>query len=534
VSHQESYRFIIVGAGSAGCVLANRLSTDPRNHVLLLEAGGRDINPFIHMPAGLARLVNNTRINWGYHTEAERELNGRKLFWPRGKVLGGSSSINAMCYIRGQREDYDGWAAVGNSGWSYDDVLPYFRRSEDQQRGESKWHGVGGHLAVQDLRYRNPLSQAFVEAAQAIGLKRNDDFNGEEQEGVGFYQVTQHNGRRCSGATGYLAHAKDRANLRIITHALAQRILFDKQRAIGVEYVRNGQLFRAMCDDQIILCGGAINSPQLLMLSGIGPAPSLHALGIDVIVDLVGVGENLQDHLDLCTLYKTPRSTSYDFNKFQEGLVALRYLATANGPGTSNIAEAGGFVCSQYAARSTDGSGRPDIQLHFVPAQLDDHGRNRLPGHGYTLHACFLRPESRGRIRLRTNAAIDAPLIEANYLTQDRDLSMSIEAVRISREILRAQPLDLFRGPEVFPGATAQSDAAIAEFVRRKAESIYHPVGTCRMGNDASAVVDDRLRVRGVDGLRVVDASIMPTLVSGNTNAPTMMIAEKAADLLLA
>jgi choline dehydrogenase len=528
VSHSPSYRYIIVGAGSAGCVLANRLSADPNNRVLLLEAGGRDWNPFIHMPAGLAELVKFDHLNWGYYTEPERELHGRKLYWPRGKVLGGSSSINAMCYVRGQPQDYDSWAAAGNPGWSYAEVLPYFKKSEDQQRGASTWHGVGGGLSVQDLRHHNPLSEAFIDAARAVNFIANDDFNGPRQEGIGFYQVTQRNGQRCSAAVGYLAPIKQRRNLRIVTGALAQRLAFKGARATGVEYSHRGKNCIAHCDGEVILCGGAINSPQLLLLSGIGPAQALRDLGISVIAEAPGVGENLQDHLDICTLYKCSQRISYDFNLLQEALVAGRYLLTRNGPGTSNIAEAGGFVRSRYAA-----DGRPDIQLHFVPAQLDDHGRNRLPGHGFTLHACFLRPESRGRIRLRSASVADAPFIEANYLQSGRDLEMSIEAARISREILNATPLARYRGQEVFPGAAAQTDADLAEFVRRKAESIYHPVGTCRMGNDAMAVVDAALRVRGTEGLRVVDASIMPTLVSGNTNAPTMMIAEKGADFLL-
>jgi len=528
-ANRAAFRYIIVGAGSAGCALANRLSADPYGRVLLLEAGGRDLNPFIHMPAGLAELVKIRGINWGYSTEPERELNGRRLYWPRGKVLGGSSSINAMCYVRGQPQDYDAWATNSNLGWNYADVLPYFKKAEDQQRGASEWHGVGGPLAVQDLRYRNPLSDTFLAAARASGFKDNIDFNGADQEGVGFYQVTQRNGLRCSAATAYLTPAKHRANLHTATNATAQRILFSNQRAVGVEYLSNGTRHVANCDGEVLVCGGTINSPQLLMLSGIGPAQALTELGIDVVSALPGVGANLQDHLDLCTLYKCKKPMSYDFNRFQAALVALRYWTTRSGPGTSNVAEAGGFLCSRFVQ-----DGRPDIQLHFVPAQLDDHGRNRLPGNGFTLHACFLRPESRGRIRLRSNRASDPPLIEANYLHVRRDLEMSIEAVRISREILNASPFDEFRGAEVFPGGIAQTDEDIAEFIRRKAESIYHPVGTCRMGSDAMAVVDAQLRVHGVQNLRVIDASVMPTLVSGNTNAPAIMIAEKAADLILA
>jgi choline dehydrogenase len=523
-----SYDFVIVGAGSAGCVLASRLSADPRRRVLLLEAGGRDSHPFIHMPAGIARLVHNRRINWHYATQPEPALNGRSLYWPRGRVLGGSSSINAMCYVRGQPSDYDGWARNGAPGWSYAEVLPYFRRSERQQHGASQYHGADGPLSVEDLRSRNPLTDVFIAAGLEAGLHANEDFNGAHQEGVGRYQVTQSAGRRCSAAVAYLDPIRARPNLRVETHCLVERILLENGRAIGVEYGRSGQRHVVRCEAEVLLCAGAINSPQLLMLSGVGPAAHLGELGISVALDLPGVGANLQDHLDVCTLYKSTQSVTYDFNPLQELGVALRYWLQHRGPGVSNVAEAGAFVRS-----SQERDGRPDIQLHFVPAQLDDHGRNRLPGHGFTLHACYLRPESRGRIRLCSDDARDAPLIFANYLQQPRDLAVLLEAVQLSRRILQAPSFDPYRGVEVFPGSHATTDAALIDFIRRKAETIYHPVGTCRMGTDARAVVDAAARVRGIDGLRVVDASIMPTLVSGNTNAPTIMIAEKVADLIL-
>ena len=521
-------RYIIIGAGSAGCVLANRLSADASSQVLLLEAGGRDINPLLHMPAGLAQLVNNRHINWAYYTEPQHHLNERRLYWPRGRVLGGSSSINAMCYTRGQPQDYDDWAAAGNSGWSYDDVLPYFRRSEHQQHGESIYHGAGGPLDVEDLRYRNPLTEVFAAAGVAIGFTYNQDFNGERQEGIGFYQVTQRRGRRCSAAVAYLNPVKSRRNLHVITDALVQRIVVNQHRACAVEYQHNEQQCRVDCDGEVLLCAGAIGSPQLLMLSGIGPAEHLHELSIPVIIDLPGVGANLHDHLDVCTLYKCKTPVSYDFTSLQRASVALRYLLTRNGPGVSNIAEGGAFICSHYSSGR-----RPDIQLHFVPAQLDDHGRNRLPGHGFTIHACYLRPESRGVIRLRANRADMPPLIQPNYLDARMDMDILVEGVKISRELANASPFDAYRGAEVFPGAALRSDAEIAQFIRSKAETIYHPVGTCRMGQDGNAVVDNQLRVSDISGLRVVDASIMPALISGNTNAPTIMIAEKAADLIL-
>lgn len=523
-----SYDYIIIGAGSAGCVLANRLSADARRRVLLLEAGGRDVNPFIHMPAGLARLVWNTRINWNYTTEPERELNGRRLYWPRGKVLGGSSSINAMCYVRGQPEDYDEWASAGNPGWSFDEVLPYFKRSQHQQRGASDRHGVDGPLCVEDLRDPSPLSAAFIDAAAALGLPRNVDFNGYTQEGAGLYQVTQRDGRRCSAAVAYLRPVRTRPNLTVATGAHAEQIVIEHGKARAVVYRQRGARKLAQCEGEVLLCAGAINSPQLLMLSGVGPADHLRAHGLAVHAALPGVGENLQDHLDVCTMYKCTQPVTYDFTSWQEVGVGWRYLRNRRGPGASNIAEAGAFARSSRAK-----GGRPDLQLHFVPAQLDDHGRNRLPGHGFTLHACYLHPRSRGSIRLRSPHSSDPPLIHANYLHDSSDLAAMVEAVEFSRQLLRGRAFDPWRGAEVFPGAAARTASEIIEFIRRKAETIYHPVGTCRMGSGDDAVVDARLRVQGVERLRVVDASVMPTLVSGNTNAPTMMIAEKAADMIL-
>jgi Choline dehydrogenase and related flavoproteins len=512
MNSRETYDFIVIGAGSAGCVLASRLALDSSKRVLLLEAGGSDRHPFIHMPAGIARLVHNRRINWNYSTEPEPALDGRRLYWPRGKVLGGCSSINAMCYVRGQPEDYDDWARNGADGWSYEDVLPYFRKSA---------------IAISNLRSRNVLSEQFVAAGMHVGLPRNEDFNGASQYGVGYYQVTQQEGRRSSTAVAYLRPAREWLNLEIRSNSRVERVVIDNGRARAVQYVQQGRRSTVLCKGEIVLCAGAVNSPQLLMLSGIGPAAHLRELGIPVQIDLPGVGGNLQDHLDVCTLYKCTQPVTYDFSPLSELAVAVRYLFTRSGPGASNIAEAGAFLRSSRAVGE-----RPDVQLHFVPAQLDDHGRNRLPGHGFTLHACNLRPLSRGRIRLRSARAGDAPRIFANYLQEPQDLAVMIEAVRRSREIIGAPSFDSYRGSEVFPGVQAQTDAELGAFIRAKAETIYHPVGTCRMGSDELAVVDPSLRVRGVHGLRVADASIMPTIVRGNTNAPTIMIAEKAADLI--
>jgi choline dehydrogenase len=515
------FDFIIIGAGSAGCVLANRLSAHPNNRVLLLEAGGRDWHPFIHMPAGLARLVGLKALNWAYETEPQGELNGRRLYWPRGRVLGGSSSINAMCYTRGHRQDYDDWAAAGNAGWDYQSVLPYFIKSENQENGASPYHGSEGPLSVQNLRHTNQLSATFLAAAAEAGHERNDDFSGPRQRGFGYYQVTQRSGRRCSAAVAYLRPAATRANLTVRTHVMAESILFEGLRAIGVQHSTRGRADRDF-GGRIILATGAINSPHLLMLSGIGPADELGRHDITVRHELPGVGQNLQDHLDICTLVGSRHAGTYD--QLSDLMVALRYVFDRRGPGSSNIAEAGGFIASRHAADD-----RPDIQMHFVPALLDDHGRNRLPGHGMTIHACGLRPESRGEITLRSADPLQAPALQPRYLTTAHDRAMMIECVRLSRKIFSQPAFKPHAADEIFPGRELRTEAELLEFIRRKAETIYHPIGTCRMGVDEMAVVDPALNVRGLQGLSVVDASVMPKLVSGNTNAPTIMIAEKYA-----
>jgi choline dehydrogenase len=524
------YDYIIVGAGSAGCVLANRLSEDPDTTVLLLEAGPSDWHPFVHMPAGLAKLVGDKGVNWDYNTEPEPALENRRLWWPRGKVLGGSSSINAMCYIRGHKLDYDEWDDLGATGWYWDNVLPYFRRSEGNSRRQSRLHNDKGPLGVSDPRYSNPLSAVFVEAAAQAGHELTDDFNGEYQDGFGWYQTTTRKGSRSSAAEAYLKPARKRRNLKVVTGALAHRVLFQGTRATGVEFsAKGGKAQTASARREVLLCGGAINSPQLLMLSGIGPAEELRAHGIELRVDAPGVGANLQDHLDVCTMQRCTQKITYDHTS--DVAVALQYYLFKSGPGTSNIAEAGGFVRSSLAEDA-----RPDVQFHFVPAQLDDHGRHKMRGYGYTLHACFLRPRSRGRLRLASANPADKVRIEPHYLSDPsgHDRRMMLECVRLSRQIFAQPAFAPYRGEELFPGDSVRDEAALMHFIEHKAESIYHPVGTCRMGRDgdAGAVLDPQLRVRGVQGLRVVDASVMPKLIGGNTNAPTIMIAERAADLI--
>jgi len=521
-----TYDYIIVGAGSAGCVLANRLSAHQGKRVLLLEAGPSDWHPLIHMPAGIARLANNRHFNWNYHTEPEPQLHNRRLWWPRGKTLGGSSAINAMIYARGVPGDYDRWARdTGDARWSWEQVLPWFIRSEDNSRGASTLHGTGGPLGVSDLRYHNELSSAFIGAGASAGFPRNDDFNGPEQEGFGLYQVTQRDGRRCSTAVAYLQPARQRANLEVRTKAVVARVVISNGCAVGVQLQGDTAMLEA---GEVILAGGAINTPQLLMLSGVGPADHLREHGIAVLADMPDVGAHLQDHLDICTLDGSTRKVSYDH--LNELAAGWRFLRHRDGPGSSNVAEAGGFVRSRLATDE-----RCDIQFHFVPAQLDDHGRHRLPGYGYTVHACYLHPRSRGRLKLRSADPALPIAIHANYLgdTEGHDLQRMIEAARLSRDILSQPAFSPYRGAPVFPERALHTDAEYIAFIRRKAETIYHPAGTCRMGSDATAPLDSELHVRGIGGLRVVDASAMPSLPSGNTNAPVIMMAERASELIL-
>lgn len=517
------YDYVIVGAGSAGCVLANRLTSEPNTKVLLLEAGKPDNKEEIHIPASFSELFQ-TEYDWAYYTEKQPHLNNRQLYWPRGKVLGGCSSINAMIYIRGNYRDYDHWHNLGNEGWSAKEVLPYFKKAENQEWGASIYHGIDGPLNVATQRCINPLASAFVKACLEAGFTENNDFNGKEQDGFGFYQVTQKNGKRHSTAAAYLKPILHRPNLTVLTNTQVKRILLEKNRAVGLSYVRDGLTQEVKISREVILSSGAINSPQLLMLSGIGCAEHLKSLGIPVIVDLPGVGQNLQDHLLVPVIYRCKKPVSLlNAKKFTS---FLRYLIFKNGPLTTNVAEAGGFVKSRRGLEVSD------LQFHFAPAYFYNHGLTQFESHGFTFGPTLLRPQSRGSIILRSNNPFDSPVIQPNYLEHQADLQVLIKGVQLSRKLAQMNAFDEFRGNEFIPGYQATTEAEICDFIRNTAETLYHPVGTCKMGNDSMSVVNSKLQVYGVDGLRVVDASIMPDIVGGNTNAPVIMIAEKGADLL--
>ena len=531
--HGARFDYVIVGAGSAGCVLANRLSEDANVTVALLEAGGRNASLLVKMPAGVGTLISAKGVsNWGFETTPQQHLDGRKLYQPRGRGWGGSSAINGMIYTRGHARDYDQWRQTGLTGWGYGDVLPYFKRAQHHEDGADAWNGEGGPLHVSRGPPGDPIYKAFIHAAAEAGYPVTKDFNGRQQEGAGPYHLTIKNGQRWSAAAAYLAPIVGvRANLKIISNAKAGRILIEGGRAIGVEFSTGPRqpVRRVYAAREVLLAAGAFQSPQMLLLSGIGPAQDLRKLGIEVKADLAEVGANLQDHLDVILNYECTKAiTTYTMTKgYRQTLVGLEYMFKGTGPGRTQHLHAGAFL------KTRDELDRPDVQLHLVNGMMMDHARIKADRDGFTIHACQLRPESRGDVRLASADPFEAPLIDPRYLSTDNDRRTLRDATRLVRDIVSQDALAFLRGPEVRPGEAVRTDDEIDAWVRRAAETIYHPVGTVRMGVDAGAPLDGNLRVRGIEGLRVIDASAMPTLVGGNTNAPTIMLAEKAADMIL-
>jgi choline dehydrogenase len=528
---EETFDFIVVGAGSAGCALAARLSEDPGTRVLLLEAGGPDRNIWLHIPIGYYRTIFHPDLGWGYATEPEPGLDGRRIFWPRGKVLGGSSSINGLVYIRGQRQDFDHWRQLGNPGWSFGDVLPYFKRAEDQARGADAFHGAGGPLGVTDSA-RHELIDAYIKACAEIGIPENDDFNGAVQEGAGYFQLTNRKGFRCSSAKAYLKPARGRPNLKVETRALAERILFEGRRATGVVFRQEGTERRVLARREIVLAGGAINSPQLLQLSGVGPADHLRAHGIAVVHELKGVGGNLQDHFQARSVYRCTRPITLNDrvkSPFQKVLMGLEWFVRRSGPLTVGAGQGCIFARTRLELAS------PDIQFHIILFSADRPGEPLHTFSGFTASVCQLRPESRGTVMITSADPAAKPAIRANYLATETDRRTMVDGMRMARRLAGTEALRPYIAEEVEPGPSVRGDEAMLAYCRARGGTIFHPTSTCKMGpaSDPLAVVDHELRVHGLDGLRVADASIMPTVVSGNTNAACIMIGEKAADMIL-
>ncbi len=525
----QTFDYIVVGAGSGGCPVANRLSADPTNRVLLLEAGPVDRNIWIHIPIGYYRNMTSP-LSWGYTTEPDQGLNDRSIVWPRGKVLGGSSAINGLLYVRGQKEDYDHWRQLGNEGWSYEEVLPFFKKAENQENGANYFHGRGGPLHVSNIRDKREICDAFVSAAIEAGIPFNDDFNGATQEGVGIYQTTSVNGRRCSSAVGYLKPIQNRANLKVETNAHVMNLEFEGKKVIGVRYRQHGRIYLAKVAAEVILSGGAINSPQLLQLSGIGPANSLKTLGIDVLHDSPGVGAELQDHYQARAIVELnkPISVNDDVNNFMRWTWAgLQYALFRRGPATFSAGHVGVFT------KVLPTSATPDAQIHFIPFSATSMGGSLHSFSGVTISVCQLRPESRGHVIITSSDPFAYPKIVPNYLSTDYDRRIMIEGLKLVRRISQKPAFARYVIKEHEPGDNKVTDEALLEYARQKGNTIFHPTSTCRMGNDPNAVVDARLRVRGIQGVRVADCSVMPTVVSGNTNAPAIMIGEKCAHMIL-